>query len=305
VTASEHREVDRCWGPEGEPGIKGPAWSGPQAAPVSLPAREGGLDSLPHNCAACRASRKTLTSIECYGTAQWDAHRRRIATCGTSAGVFLVRTSGGRMEIAPARCHSRFHDGCRQSGVIGKIEALAARAGDGLALHFGTLTFRARRDRWARDACWWRLWSRWARWRGLMAHAGIPTGEYVAVVEAHEGMAPDYLAEGWPHLHVVALRRPWTASEARTAKALWVRCGGGHQVRWEVVERNPCYIAKYVGKQSRLPETVKALLLWHKIRMTNSSPGLQSAKQVTKTRRTWKRMTQSQLRSFVAAQNNT
>lgn len=316
VASAYSHKVDARWnGREIE--IKGPAWKPEEAAPCLGPVRRNGLDSLPHNCAACKALGRTLLSLDCYATTQWQSHRKRIQDCRTSAaGAWLVCTGGGAPEVTPVACHSRFHDGCRSEDISERITSLALAAkewepGEGprLGLFFGTLTFAAEPNRISRDLAWLRLWARWGRWRNLLRHAGVPLERFVVVVEPHpgkkqrkDGKHHTYSGKYYPHLHVVCLSRYWSRAESRKAKDLWIRCGGGHQFRWFEVKDNPNYIAKYLGKMASLPETLKALLLVHKIRLYNSSPGLKLAKRASI--RTWKRMSTSAFRLWCAAKNS-
>ena len=280
-------KVDECWH-GAEPGIKGPAW---RKVEEVLPARAapgtGALVSLPHNCADCSALGYWRDSIECWSSPQWFRHRIRVQMCRRAGESWLVRIDGGPFEASPVACHSRWHDGCRGSRAQEQIQRLIElQAGlPGGQLYILTLTVQKRGTRRYRDWAWLHLWSRWAHFRSRLRHAGVELGQYVAVVEAH--------TSGWPHLHVITLCPPPGRRGRSVARLAWMKLGGGSIFQWARIKKNPFYVCKYLGKSKGFPETLKALLTVHQVRLTNASPGLLPKKPETPKR--WRRVTRATL----------
>jgi hypothetical protein len=107
-----------------------------------------------------------------------------------------------------------------------------------------------------------------------------------------EGAAPRFLwvlerhQSGFPHFHVALAASPVnTVLDGKgnriacgpsldAVRHRWLAVGGGPMVHWMVLKGDGAYIAKYLDKGSILPEDLKALLTYNRIRLHGGSPGL-------------------------------
>ena len=245
--------------------------------------REGGTSLSPfprgsalvgstHNWSGTKNAVKTfipregsLWSWEALDQPTWTRHKERISLCGSRDSRRWI--AGWKQEeskgfVSAARCHSRWHDGCRDDDVRESILALKPT-------HLLTLTMRKTANGKAERDFLWLTWSqRWHTFLRLWKAEEGETPEFVAVLEPHQS--------GWPHLHAVL--KGSVPTEARI-RAWWKECGGGWRIQLEVLRKEGAYIAKYLTKLSALPEDLRALLSENKVRLVYRSRGLRREKQ--------------------------
>lgn len=213
----------------------------------------------------------------------WRRRKERVSWCGDTksphwhAGI----TKNDRRFNAPRKCHAREHAKCRPSEVRERILNL-------MPLSFLTLTDR--RNNSSKRVRDWRFGSvgkRLDRFFNLLRKL-VGHFQYVWVREVHES--------GFPHIHVV-LSIPLPTSEVsylveeepekpvryllgpigyQSVKRMWLACGGGYSVRWEALQADGCYIAKYCDKADDMGEELNALIAVNKLRDWSASKGIRA-----------------------------
>lgn len=225
---------------------------------------------------------------------RWEKRKQKVALCGTDASSswHSGKRGDGKVFCGPAPCHAKEHTKCRPSEAADRINELEP-------ITLLTLTDRRKCfGKHVRDARLLTNGKRLKRFFGLLRKRFGPFA-YVWVLELHQS--------GFPHVHIVLdiglpssevsfeFHGPSCAcdkctlsemeakesltllagrSVQREISAMWRICGGGWNVRWELLQKDGRYIEKYLDDTASHPEDVRALLAINKIRSWSCSKGL-------------------------------